>query len=130
MTPGLMHQNSQVRKKACDVLFFLYRLNGEQTRYLFDELIHQDAAKELREKMIENVRDEFDRMDGKPTKKEMDQARRQEAESQRQRQQQEVEELQRKLAEAKALNRQVQLFSISVYRVFRLIGNPSTPPPV
>ena len=62
-----------MRKKACDVLFFLYRsVNPGHTRYHFDNLVTEDSAKELREQLIETIRDEFDRMDGKPTKKEIE----------------------------------------------------------
>lgn len=71
--PGLKSANNQLRKKACDVLFFLYRsVNPGHTRYHFDNLVTEDSAKELREQLIETIRDEFDRMDGKPTKKEIE----------------------------------------------------------
>ena len=89
-------------------MFMLYKINGEQARFLFDKLVHQDTDHELREKLVQNIKDEFDRMDGKPTKKEAELARREEETQQNKRQQQEVEELQKKLAEAKALNKQVR----------------------
>ena len=82
--PGLKSANNQLRKKACDVLFFLYRsVNPGHTRFHFDNLVAEDSAKELREQLIETIRDEFDRMDGKPTKKEIEGMRKQEEQEKR-----------------------------------------------
>ena len=44
-------------------------MNDEKTREMFDMMISNDKGHEIREKIIENVTDDFDKIDGKPTKK-------------------------------------------------------------
>ena len=98
-----------MRKKASDLLFCLYKIDGTgQTRFLFDTLVQQDVAHELREKLVENIKDQFDRMDGKPTKKQTEVCRREVQHEQKERQLKQVDVLQRRLAEAKALNTQLE----------------------
>ena len=79
-----------MRKKACDVLFTLYRLNAGQARFRFEQLIHEDSQKALREQLVDNIWDEFDRMDGKPTKKEAEAAKKREVETRRDRKRQKL----------------------------------------
>ena len=49
---------------------FLYRVNDERTREMFDAMVAGDKNnKQIREKIVADIIDDFDRIDGKPTKK-------------------------------------------------------------
>ena len=57
-------------EKAKDMLKFLYRVNDERTREMFDIMVANDKNnKQIREKIVNDIIDDFDRIDGKPTKK-------------------------------------------------------------
>ena len=59
-----------LREKAKDMLKFLYRVNDERTREMFDIMVANDKNnKQIREKIVNELIDDFDRIDGKPTKK-------------------------------------------------------------
>ena len=61
------------REKAKDMLKFLYRVNDERTREMFDIMVSNDKnSKQIREKIVNDIIDDFDRIDGKPTKKVLD----------------------------------------------------------
>ena len=47
----------------------MYRVNDEKTREIFEVLVANDKTNEIREKTIQNIKDDFDRIDGKPTQK-------------------------------------------------------------
>ena len=52
------------------MLKFLYRVNDERTREMFDIMVANDKNnKQIREKIVNDIIDDFDRIDGKPTKK-------------------------------------------------------------
>ena len=52
------------------MLKFLYRVNDERTREMFDIMVANDKNnKQIREKIVNELIDDFDRIDGKPTKK-------------------------------------------------------------
>lgn len=55
------------------MLKFLYRVNDERTREMFDIMVSNDKnSKQIREKIVNDIIDDFDRIDGKPTKKVLD----------------------------------------------------------
>ena len=55
------------------MLKFLYRVNDERTREMFDIMVSNDKnSKQIREKIVNDIIDDFDRIDGKPTKKVFD----------------------------------------------------------
>ena len=66
---GLKHSNSCVREKARDIMKFMYRVNDEKTREMFDIMKQNDQNHEIREKTVQNIKDDFDRIDGNPTQK-------------------------------------------------------------
>ena len=66
---GLKHHNNCVREKARGIIKFMYRVNDEKTRDMFDIIIQNDRDKQIRDKTVQNIHDDFDKIDGKPTKK-------------------------------------------------------------
>jgi len=48
---------------------FMYRVNDEKTREMFDFMKQNDKNHEIREKTVQNIKDDFDRIDGNPTQK-------------------------------------------------------------
>jgi len=106
---GIKHSNSCVREKAKDMLKFLYRVNDERTREMFDIMVANDKNnKQIREKIVNELIDDFDRIDGKPTKKELEERQKRLATEEQARKEAEVAELQKKLAEMKALTKQAE----------------------
>ena len=91
------------------MLKFLYRVNDEMTRDMFEAMVASDKnSKQIREKIVADIQDDFDRIDGKPTKKELEEKQKQLAAEEKAREEAKVAELQRKLAEMKALTKQAE----------------------
>merc|ERR1712131_549195 len=105
---GLKHHNNCVREKARGIIKFMYRVNDEKTRDMFDIIIQNDRDKQIRDKTVQDIHDDFDKIDGKPTKKELEAKQKQAEAAEAARKAAEVKELQRKLEEVKELNRQAQ----------------------
>ena len=52
-----------LREKAKDMLKFLYRVNDERTREMFDIMVANDKNnKQIREKIVNDIIDDFDRI--------------------------------------------------------------------
>ena len=75
-----------------------------------------EVKNDLPQKMIDTIYDEFDRLDGKPTKKQLEAERKKEEAARKRAEQAEIEELQRQIAAARQANREQEMRSGGQYQ--------------
>lgn len=111
---GIRHRDAQVRAKACELLYLLYSQNGAMARNMFELLVKGDGVEvknDLPQKIVDQIYDEFDKLDGKPTKKQLEAERKKQEAVRKRAEQAEIEELQKQIAAARQANRNQEMRS-------------------
>nr|AAS21336.1 hypothetical protein KIAA0562-like protein [Oikopleura dioica] len=111
---GIRHRDAQVRGKACELLYLLYSQNGVMARNMFEILVKGDGVEvknDLPQKIVDQIYDEFDKLDGKPTKKQLEAERKKQEAVRKRAEQAEIEELQKQIAAARQANRNQEMRS-------------------
>ena len=109
---GIRHRDAQVRGKACELLYLLYSQNGAMARNLFELLVKGDGVEvknDLPQKIVDQIYDEFDKLDGKPTKKQLEAERKKQEAVRKRAEQAEIEELQKQIAAVRQANRNQEM---------------------
>ena len=115
---AIRHRDSQVRGKACELLYLLYSQNSALARNLFETIVKGDGVEvknDLPQKMVDTIYDEFDKLDGKPTKKQLEAERKKRENIRKRAEQAEIEELQKQIAAARQANREQEMRSGGQY---------------
>ena len=81
-------------------------------RNLFELLVKGDGVEvknDLPQKIVDQIYDEFDKLDGKPTKKQLEAERKKQEAVRKRAEQAEIEELQKQIAAARQANRNQEM---------------------